>query len=217
MSELLIETLDPNEGKFVTDILTESDNKNGKKGKNVYLKGIYMQASIKNRNGRTYPIHEIAQAVQNAAQHIKTYGGIYGELDHPQTLTINMDRISHVIKEIYMEGMNAIGKAVLLDTPMGQIAKVLAEEGTRYGTSSRGTGDVNEDGSVSNFSYLTNDLVVTPSAPGALPNPLYESLQQDIKGRSVLTLAEAVREDPAAQKYLKEELMKFFRNLTKQD
>jgi hypothetical protein len=143
------------------------------------------------------------------------HGGIFGELDHPQTLTINMDRISHVIKELSMNGVNAVGKAELLDTPMGQIAKTLAESGARYGVSSRGTGDVDDGGNVKNFMFLTCDLVVTPSAPGAMPDPLYESLQQEARGRKVLTLAESVREDAQAQQYLKKELLKFFDGLIK--
>lgn len=209
MSDLLIETLNPNEGR----IITEASESNGKK--NFYLKGVFMQADVKNRNGRNYPLSEISTAVTNAAKQIQQHGGIFGELDHPQTLTINMDRISHVIKELSMNGANAVGKAQLLDTPMGQIAKTLAESGARYGVSSRGTGDVDESGNVKNFMFLTCDLVVTPSAPGAMPDPLYESLQQEARGRHVLTLAESVREDPRAQEYLKKELLKFFENITK--
>lgn len=204
-SNLLIETVQPNEGNIVTEAKKDANG-----NKKFYLKGVFMQADVKNRNGRNYPLVEISNAVTNAANQIKTHGGIFGELDHPQTLTINMDRVSHVIKELYMNGNNAIGKAEMLDTPMGQIGKTLAESGARYGVSSRGTGEVNEDGSVSGFGFVTCDLVITPSAPGAMPDPLYESLQQDIKGREVLSLAEAVKHDPVAQEYLKKTLLKFF-------
>ena len=204
-TDLLIETLQPNEGNIVTEAVTDKQGK-----KKFYLKGIYMQADIKNRNGRNYPLNEISKAVSLAAESIEAHGGIFGELDHPQTLTINMDRISHVIKELYMDGSNAMGKAELLDTPMGLIAQTLAESGARYGVSSRGTGDVGSDGNVNGFNFVTCDLVVTPSAPGAMPDPLYESLQQNAKGRSVLTLAEAVQHDPKAQEYMKKEILKFF-------
>lgn len=207
-TELLIETIQPNDGNIITEAVT---GKNGKK--KFFLKGIYMQADIKNRNGRTYPLSEISQAVSNAANTIKVHGGIFGELDHPQTLTINMDRISHVIKELYMDGSNAIGKAEMLDTPMGQIAKTLAESGARYGVSSRGTGDVDEDGNVKLFKFVTCDLVITPSAEGAMPNPIYEALQQEVRGRKIMTLAEAVQHDPKAQEYLKKEVLKFFSNI----
>lgn len=208
--EILIETVTANEG----NIITEAVEKDGKK--KYMLSGIFMQSDMQNRNGRNYPINEITAAVDRAKETIKEHGGIFGELDHPQTLTINMDRISHAIKEIYMNDRNAVGKAELLDTPMGQIAKTLAESGVRYGISSRGTGDVGGDGNVSNFNFVTCDLVVTPSAPGAIMNPVFESLQQELEGRRVLTLAESVKEDPRAQEYLEKELLKFVRKITKE-
>jgi hypothetical protein len=210
MNNFLIETIEPNSGNLITETVKDANG-----NKRFCLKGVFMQADIKNRNGRVYPLSEISNAVSNAANSIKMHGGIFGELDHPQTLTINMDRISHVIKELSMNGVNAVGKAELLDTPMGQIAKTLAESGARYGVSSRGTGDVDDGGNVKNFMFLTCDLVVTPSAPGAMPDPLYESLQQEARGRKVLTLAESVREDAQAQQYLKKELLKFFDGLIK--
>ena len=210
-TDLLIETLLPQEGNVIMEtVMTESGKKK------FCMKGIFMQADIKNRNGRNYPLSEVSNAVTNAAKAIQEHGGIFGELDHPQTLTINMDRVSHVIKELYMDGSNAMGKAELLDTPMGQIAQVMADSGARYGISSRGTGDVDPTtGAVKGFNFVTCDLVVTPSAPGAMLDPLYESLQQDAKGRQVLTLAEAVREDPQAQEYLKKELLAFVQNILK--
>ena len=207
-TDLLIETLQPNEGNIITEAVKDSNG-----NKRFYLKGIYMQADIKNRNGRVYPLSEISKAVQLAASAIQTHGGIFGELDHPQTLTINMDRVSHVIKELHMDGNNAVGKAELLDTPMGQIAKTLAESGARYGVSSRGTGDVGTDGMVNGFNFVTCDLVITPSAPGAMPDPLYESLQQDAKGRQIMTLAEAVKNDPKAQEFLKKEILRKFTDI----
>lgn len=208
MSDFLIETIEPEAGNIITEAVND---KNG--NKKFCLKGVFMQANVKNRNGRVYPLSEISNAVNNAANSIKTHGGIFGELDHPAQLTINMDRVSHVIKELYMDGGNAVGKAELLDTPMGQIAKTLAESGARYGVSSRGTGDVGDDGNVSKFNFVTIDLVITPSAPGAMPDPLYESLQQDINGRNIISLAESVKHDPKAQEYLKKEIIKFFSNI----
>ncbi len=184
--------------------------------KKFCMKGIFMQADVKNRNGRNYPLDEVSAAVSNATKVIHDHGGIFGELDHPQTLNINMDRVSHVIKEIKMDGANAIGKAELLDTPMGLIAQVMAESGTRYGISSRGTGDVDPTtGVVNGFNFVTCDLVVTPSAPGAMLDPLYESLQQEMKGRQIISLAESVREDPKAQKFLKKELLSFIAGIIK--
>lgn len=204
-TEMLIESITPEEGNI---IIEATKGANGKK--KIYLKGIYMQADVKNRNGRNYPLSEISKAVELASNAIRTHGGILGELDHPQTLTINMDRVSHVIRELYMDGSNAIGKAELLDTPMGEIAKTFANSGIRSGISSRGTGDVDEDGIVKGFNFVTCDLVVTPSAEGAILDSIYESLQQEAKGRKILTLAEAIKHDPKAQEYLKKEVLKFF-------
>lgn len=210
-TDFLREDIQPNDGNIITEV-----KKDAKTGKNkVLMSGIFMQADIKNRNGRVYPLSEISNAVNNAANQIKTHGGIFGELDHPQTLTINMDRVSHVIKELRMDGANAVGRAELLATPMGEIAKIMAESGARYGISSRGTGDVGDDGMVNGFMFVTCDLVVTPSAQGAMLNPIYESLQQESKGREILTLAEAVQHDERAQKFLKENLLKFIEGITK--
>lgn len=198
--ELLIEELTPSESHIVTESTED--------GKDMYLSGIFMQAEIKNRNGRVYPMSEIAKAVNTAQEQIKEHNGIFGELDHPQTLTINLDRISHAITDIRMEGNNAVGRAKLLETPMGQIAKELVKSGVRIGVSSRGAGAINES-TVADYNFVTVDIVATPSAPGAMPNTVYESLQMSTNGRKVLTLAEQVKEDPEAQEYFKREFMKF--------
>jgi len=196
---LLIEELSPSDANIVTE---------SQEGKDTYLSGIFMQADIKNRNGRVYPISEISRAVENAKQRITEHNGIFGELDHPQTLNINMDRISHVITEMRMDGSNAVGKAKILNTPMGSIAKELINSGCRVGVSSRGAGAVNE-GAVSDFNFVTIDIVATPSAPGALPNAVYESLEASIEGRKVLTLAEQLQGDASAQAYFKKAIMEF--------
>lgn len=201
MSELLIEQLVPSEG----NIITESQNN----GKNVWIQGIFMQADIVNRNGRNYPLTEMINAVTQSNVLIKENGGIFGELDHPQTLTINMDRISHAITELYMDGSNAIGKAKLLDTPMGLIAKELAKSGVRYGVSSRGAGVVNENGLVEGFGIITVDLVCTPSAQAAMPKTIYESLMESVNGKEIISLSKQVKEDVDAQEFFKKEILKF--------
>ncbi len=198
---LLVEELQPTE----CNIIQESSNDS----KNMWLNGICMQSSIKNRNGRNYPLDEISAAVANAKQRITESGGIFGELDHPQTLTINSDRISHVITEMWMHGNDAYGKAKLLNTPMGLIAQELLKSGVKIGVSSRGAGNVNESGDVQGFQFITYDIVITPSAPNAYPGMVYESLERARNGKQILTLAEQVRQDPAAQKYFKQEIMKF--------
>lgn len=199
-TELLIEALTPME----TNAVVESVNE----GKNVYLNGIFMQSGIKNRNNRVYPSSEIIRVVNEASMRIKENNGIFGELDHPQSLLINLDRISHVIEDLRMEGDNAIGRARILDTPMGKIAKTLIESGVRLGVSSRGTGAVNE-GTVCDYQFVTVDLVATPSAKDAMPRPVYESLEMSKNGKHVLSLAEQIREDAAAQKYFVREIKKF--------
>jgi hypothetical protein len=107
-----------------------------------------------------------------------------------------------------MSGNNAYGKAKLLNTPMGLIAQELFRSGVKLGVSSRGAGNVNESGDVQGFQFVTYDIVITPSAPGAKPGMVYEALMNQTH-RPVLTLAEQLKHDPAAQKYLKAEILKF--------
>lgn len=199
--QILIEELSPS----TAGLISENDQGTG----NMFLSGIFMQADIKNRNGRVYPITEITAAVRNAQQRISETNGIFGELDHPQSLTINLDRISHVITELDIQGSNAIGKAKLLNTPMGNIAKELVNSGVSLGVSSRGAGSVNESGGVTGFNFVTVDIVAQPSAPGAYPSTIVESLEMAKNGHNILNLAESVRHDDAAQKYLKAEVMKW--------
>lgn len=203
---ILVEHLNAAQGNIITEAVND--------GRNVFLSGIVMQADIQNRNGRIYPLAEMTAAVNSMRQSIQEYGGVFGELDHPaDRISINLDRVSHVITEVYMDGSNVMGKMKILDTPVGLIAKELAKSGVRYGVSSRGTGVVSE-GMVSNFNLQTIDLVATPSAQGAYPTTMFEALQEQ-KGRKVLTLAEAVREDPEAQKFFESEVKKFLESLRK--
>lgn len=201
---LLVEELVPGEARIVNESSTD--------GKSMFINGVCMQSMIKNRNGRKYHINEISEAVKNAAQRIKENNGIFGELDHPQTLNINSDRISHVITEMWMNGNDAYGKAKLLNTPMGLIAQELWKSGVKMGVSSRGAGNVNESGDVQGFQFITYDIVVTPSAPGATPGMMYESLMSK-QGQKVQTLSEQLREDAAAQKYFKKEFMKWLNEI----
>lgn len=198
---LLIEELLPSE----SNIIQESS----KDGKTLWLSGIFMQGDIKNRNGRVYPINEINSAVVIAQQRIKESNGIFGELDHPQSLQINLDRISHAITEMRMEGSNAYGKAKLLNTPMGLIGQELVRSGVKIGVSSRGAGNVNEGGNVAGFQFVTVDIVAQPSAPNAYPGTVYENLEEYKNGHNIMSLAEAMKHDPKAQKYFKEEILKW--------
>ena len=166
MQKILIEDLSP-----VTAALCEQ-----RRGSDLYLNGIMMQAELVNGNGRNYPLAEITRAVESAQKKIKEGNLIMGELNHPDVLTINLDRVSHAITEIRMDGNNAVGKMKLLNTPCGQIAKGIIEGGVRLGVSSRGTGNVNEAAVVSDFNFVTVDIVSQPSAPDAYPSVMAEAM-----------------------------------------
>jgi len=170
-----------------------------------YLKGIFMQAEVKNGNGRIYPLNEISSAVDEVNAKIKSGVSIFGELNHPDNLSIDLNNVSHIITEMKMVGNNAIGKAKLLNTPKGQIVKAILDGGGRVGVSSRGSGAVVE-GVVNGYKIITVDVVANPSAPNAFPDLVLES-QQDKK---IMTLAEAACHDAEAQEYLREEIMNFF-------
>lgn len=200
-NQILIETLSAS----AAGIITESSHD----GKSMWLNGTFMQSDIRNRNGRNYPLSEIKNAVDAGNKVITESNGILGELDHPENLAINLDRVSHLITELHMVGNNAVGKAKLLNTPMGLIAQELVRSGVAIGVSSRGAGAVNESGGVTNFQFQTVDIVAQPSAPGAVPTSILESLNGINSGKNIIGLAESMRHDPSAQKYFKKEFMKF--------
>lgn len=180
-------------------------------GGDMFLSGIMMQAALRNGNGRVYPVNEISKAVEECQAKIAKGQYIMGELNHPDTLSINLANVSHAITEIRMENNNAIGKMKLLNTPSGQIAKAIIEGGVRLGVSSRGTGNVNESGDVSDFSFVTMDIVSTPSAPEAFPDVVTEALGS----KKVMTLAEAVVHDEKAQAYFKKEISALISAITR--
>lgn len=179
-----------------------------------YLEGVCMMGDAENRNKRRYPTQEISRAVESLQESIKNKQ-CFGELDHPldSRIAIELKNVSHMFESLRMDGTNAVGRIKILDTPMGSIASKILEGGGRLGVSSRGTGDVMEGGVVKNFQCSCIDLVATPSAPNAMPASIYEALQQDAHGRMVQTLAEALQEDKAAQKYFDKEVTKFLRSL----
>lgn len=182
-----------------------------RKGTDLYLSGIMMQAEKVNGNSRRYGLKEMAQAVESAASQIKAGTSILGELNHPDNLSINLANVSHMITEMRMDGNNAVGKMKILNTPSGNIVKGLIEGGVRLGVSSRGTGNVNESGNVSDFSLVTIDVVYQPSAPDAYPNVIQEALGN----KKVLTLAEAVVHDVKAQAYFRKEVKAFLEAISK--
>jgi len=184
-------------------------------GKDLYLKGICIQGGVRNANQRVYPVNEIGRAVKTLNDQISGGYSVLGEVDHPDGLNINLDRVSHMITNMYMDGNNGYGKLKILPTPMGQLVKTMLESGVKLGVSSRGSGNVREDGSgeVSDFEIITVDVVAQPSAPGAYPTPIYEHLMNTRGGYKAYELAQATKEDAKAQKYLKESLINIISRL----
>lgn len=177
--------------------------------KNMFMEGIFIQGGIKNHNGRVYPVDQIRRAVTLINEAIERDNGVPGELDHPQELQIHLDRVSHQITKMWIDGPNGMGKLRVLPTPCGQIAKTLLESGVKLGVSSRGSGNVDTLGNVSDFEMLTVDIVAKPSAPSAYPVPVYEAMYHRRFGNNIMDLAESVRHDPRAQKHLEKTLLRW--------
>ena len=206
----LTETLSFDQAKMVVET-TENDAG----GKDLYLKGICIQGGVRNANQRVYPVTEIGRAVNTLNDQIQGGYSVLGEVDHPEGLNINLDRVSHMITETWMDGPNGYGKLKVLPTPMGQLVKTMLESGVKLGVSSRGSGNVKEDGSgeVSEFEIITVDAVAQPSAPGAYPTPIYEHLLNSRGGYQAMNMARELNGDEKAQKYLKESLVNIINGL----
>lgn len=155
-------------------ILEYKEQPNG--SKDCYLKGIAIQADRRNLNERVYPLNEITSAVNNMADRIRKGESILCECDHPESLTINLDRVAGMITDVWMEGSNGMATIKLLPTIQGENIRRMLENGVRLGVSSRGSGDVDHNGYISNFEIVTVDIVAQPSAPEAYPKAVFESL-----------------------------------------
>lgn len=187
---------------------------NDKGGKDLYLKGICIQGGVRNANQRVYPVSEISRAVNTLNDQISGGYSVLGEVDHPEGLNINLDRVSHMITEMWTDGPNGYGKMKILPTPMGVLVKTMLESGVKLGVSSRGSGNVNDsNGEVSDFEIITVDVVAQPSAPGAYPTPIYEHLMNTKGGYGMIKMASEVQQDTRAQKYLREELLRVIKGL----
>ena len=183
-------------------------------GKDLFMKGIFIEGGVKNANQRVYPQHEIARAVQNLNEQISKGYSVLGEVDHPTNLRINLDRVSHMITEMWLDGAKGCGKMKILPTPMGKIVSVMIISGVKLGVSSRGSGDVNESsGTVSNFDIVTVDIVAQPSAPSAYPTAVYEGLMNMKGGHRILEMAKDLNNDQQVQKYLATEVSRFINEL----
>lgn len=161
----------------IIDVSFLTEESNGKK--NHYIEGVFLQGEIKNRNGRMYPLATLQREVTTYTENYVDRGRALGELGHPDGPSINLDRVSHKIVSLKQEGNNFIGKAKILDTPMGRIAKNLLDEGVKLGVSSRGLGSIERRGDVNivkdDFMLSTAaDIVADPSAPDAFVEGIME-------------------------------------------
>ena len=194
-----------------------TEGKNGKK--NHFIEGVFLQGAIKNRNGRMYPVETLGREVAKYNESYIQKGRALGELGHPDGPTINLDRVSHLITSLKQEGNNFVGKARILDTPMGNIAKSLLDEGVKLGVSSRGLGSIKEENGVKvvadDFMLATAaDIVADPSAPDAFVEGIMEGKEWIWEGNTFREkLAEDTRnkiESLTAQKALEEHKLGLF-------
>ena len=188
--------------------------RSGEDGKELYMKGLCIQGDVKNANQRTYPVNEISNAVKTLKEQIGGGYSVLGELDHPDDLKINLDRVSHIITDMWMEGANGYGKLKILPTPMGTLVETMLGAGVKLGVSSRGSGNVNEsNGHVSEFEIVTVDVVAQPSAPDAYPTAIYEGLLIMNGGSKLLEMAADARESITAQRFLKSGILQLIKDL----
>jgi len=211
MAHYLREDLTFDHAKLQVESINRDD---GSGGKDLYMKGIFIEGGVKNANQRVYPVNEIAKAVNTINEQIKGGYSVLGEVDHPDDLKINLDRVSHMIEQMWMDGPAGHGKLKILPTPMGQLVRTMLESGVKLGVSSRGSGNVSEStGHVSEFEIVTVDVVAQPSAPHAYPKAIYEGLMNMRHGHRVLEMAGDMKVNQKVQKYLKDEVVRLIRDL----
>jgi O-glycosyl hydrolase len=204
-SSTLKENLSYDQAQIITE--TSQD------GKNLFMQGIFVQGEKRNQNSRVYPVSEISKAVKSIQEKIEGGFSILGEADHPDDLQVNLDRVSHMIEKMWMDGQDGYGRLKLLPTPMGNICKTLLDNGVKLGVSSRGSGNVTDSGNVSDFEIQTVDIVANPSAPDAYPDPLYEQIMNGKRGNVLMDVASAVNNDKIAEQYFQKEVQKFIEKL----
>ena len=182
--------------------------------KHLYLKGICIEGDKRNANERVYPKHEIIKAVETINEQIRDGNSVLGEVDHPDDLKINLDRVCHTVEGMWMDGHAGCGKLKILPTPMGELIKTLITSGVKLGVSSRGSGNVDDrTGHVSDFEIVTIDVVAQPSAPNAYPTAIYEGLMNMRNGHKILEMARESGQDDKVKKYLAGEVKRLIREL----
>ena len=200
----------------IEDVQILTEEKNGKKL--LYIEGVFLQSELKNRNGRMYPFHVLNKEVERYNEEYVKSKRALGELGHPDGPTINLDRVSHRITSLRAEGNNFIGKAQILDTPMGNIAKNLLGEGVQLGVSSRGMGSIQkvEDCNVVADDFMLTtaaDIVADPSAPDAFVNGIMEG-KEWVWCNGILKETEVAKYkrimDASARQELEEKTLKVF-------
>jgi hypothetical protein len=193
-------------------VLEEAADGSGKQCRG--MQGIFIEGDKRNANERIYPGHEIRKAVDYINAQITEGHSVLGEVDHPDDLKINLDRVSHTIDKMWYEGSTGYGKLKLLPTPMGQLVKTMLDSGVKLGVSSRGSGNVDDrTGHVSDFEIVTVDVVAQPSAPNAYPTAIYEGLLNMKHGHRLLEMAKDAQSDNKVQRYLKSEVVKLIKDL----
>ena len=154
------------------------------------------------------------KAVNTINEQIKSGNSVLGEVDHPDDLKINLDRVCHSVEGMWMDGHAGCGKLKILPTPMGNLIKTLLQSGVKLGVSSRGSGNVDDrTGHVSDFEIVTIDVVAQPSAPNAYPTAVYEGLMNMKHGHRVFEMAKEAGQSDKVQKYLAEEVKRLIREL----
>jgi hypothetical protein len=193
-------------------LLEEASDGSGTK--TMKLKGICIEGGVKNANERVYPVSEIANAVNTINEQIKTGHSVLGEVDHPDDLKINLDRVSHMIENMWMDGPAGYGTLKILPTPMGELVKTMLQSGVKLGVSSRGSGNVDDrTGHVSDFEIVTVDVVAQPSAPNAYPTAIYEGLLNMKGGQKLLDMYKDPAQSNKAQRYVKNEVLRLIQDL----
>ena len=209
MSKYLREDLTFNQANI--QVLEEADVSGGK---NLYLKGICIEGDKRNANERIYPRHEILKAVETINEQIRDGNSVLGEVDHPDDLKFNLDRVCHSVEGMWMDGHAGCGKLKILPTPMGNLIKTLLQSGVKLGVSSRGSGNVDDrTGHVSDFEIVTIDVVAQPSAPNAYPQAIYEGLMNMRHGHKIMEMARGSGDSDKVQRYLAQEIKRLIQDL----
>lgn len=206
----------------IENIKVLTEEKNGKKS--LYISGPFLQAEVTNRNGRCYPFPILEREVKKYNDKFISQGRALGELGHPDGPTVNLDRASHMITSLKAEGNNFMGKAKILDTPMGNIAKSLLDEGVKLGVSSRGVGSLVERNGIryvgEDFMLSTAaDIVHDPSAPDAFVNGIYEGVEWLYDTNKKIWVSEGIKnkieKDVISRRLTEERKLQHFENYLK--